>query len=128
MHGDGIVFIWRTESCERHYKFRDTHITSPRVFSNVLLDFGQEQRSPVSVLISKPSSKARLRELITRIRHNFCQHFWVGFLATVTLRVTNRHRFGHSGLFIDADVVVGGSEDVKSINEAVGAGPTTTMN
>src|SRR5579859_7275332 len=96
MHGDGIVFIWRTESCERHYKFRDTHITSPRVFSNVLLDFGQEQRSPVSVLISKPSSKARLRELITRIRHNFCQHFWVGFLATVTLRVTNRHRFGHS--------------------------------
>src|SRR5579859_3494375 len=95
MHGDGIVFIWRTESCERHYKFRDTHITSPRVFSNVLLDFGQEQRSPVSVLISKPSSKARLRELITRIRHNFCQHFWVGFLATVILRVTNRHRFGH---------------------------------
>src|SRR5579859_3519217 len=95
MHGDGIVFIWRTESCERHYKFRDTHITSPRVFSNVLLDFGQEQRSPVSVLISKPSSIARLRELITRIRHNFCQHFWVGFLATVTLRVTNRHRFGH---------------------------------
>jgi len=29
---------------------------------------------------------------------------------------------GCSGLFIDADVVVGGGEDVKSINEAVGAG------
>ena len=24
------------------------------------------------------------------------QHFWVSFLSTVTLRVTNRHRFGHT--------------------------------
>ena len=27
------------------------------------------------------------------------KHFWVSFLPTVTLRVTNRHHFGHSGVF-----------------------------
>lgn len=26
------------------------------------------------------------------------KHFWVCFLSTVTLRVTNRHRFGHGWL------------------------------